>query len=108
MGFARRRRNQEVKADADGVPIQSFDIECPRLATDSKRRYSGRTYDRQSIAVLGPFTAFQLVLLTFTFMMCVAFMKVFYLDKGLGVAPLNEDLAFFLINTGGNIGSSYF
>ena len=89
MGFARRRRNQEVKAEADGVPIQSFDIECPRMESDRRR-----TYEKGGVAIVGPFTGFQLVMMAFILVMCFTFLTLFYRGNGIGVAPLNDDMAF--------------
>ena len=44
--------------------------------------------------MVGPFTGFQLVMMAFTLVMCFTFLTLFYRGNGIGVAPLNDDMAF--------------
>eukprot|EP00400_MALV-I_sp_L67-5_P001220 gene1220-740_t len=85
MGFTRRRRNQDIQNEANG--IQAFDIEEPQDPNSKQRR----KYDRGNQAVLGPFTSLQLVMLVFTFVLVGVGMTVVFGSSALANMP--EDIA---------------
>ena len=72
MGFARRRRNQDVYEQVH--EIEQFDIETPQDPNSKRKRH----YDRMSRAVLGPFSSLQIVLLVFAVIITVVYHLNFF------------------------------